>query len=317
LPVARLLGRFQAGTGLLLQLVVAPLRTHERAQAQAGHPSVPAGDVLGADRGLGSDAHLARLVQAGVPAVRRGGARQSVEFTPGRPFVRPRVRRTPAVNGSPRSRWLTARGLHGRPVAWLTPQACPAWLPREASAALPDSVGRREGRDDSGTRGFRTRQITRVTTRLDAALSRVADLAARVPPALAGRNLAGAPQDHAAAGGVARPHGARWPEGTARLRPGRQPRAPGHVALRQAPTPRRGAHQLPGGPAMAQRAKPGQAGRGVDRQPCPPRSGGAARQEAAAHEFPVHGYTPASTASAVGPANAHRLTSCHSALPPF
>jgi hypothetical protein len=36
----------------------------------------------------------------------------------------------------------------------------------------------REGRDDIGRPGFRTRQITLVTTRLDAAVSWVADLAA-------------------------------------------------------------------------------------------------------------------------------------------
>jgi hypothetical protein len=39
LPVARLLGLFHAGTGLLLKLVVAPLVTHDLAQVQAIHPS--------------------------------------------------------------------------------------------------------------------------------------------------------------------------------------------------------------------------------------------------------------------------------------
>jgi hypothetical protein len=38
-PVARLLGRFQASTGLLRKRVVAPLLTHDRAQVQAVHPS--------------------------------------------------------------------------------------------------------------------------------------------------------------------------------------------------------------------------------------------------------------------------------------
>jgi hypothetical protein len=54
------------------------------------------GDVLVADRGLCSYAHVALLVQAGVHAVRRVGARQIVDVTPGRPFVRPSVRRTSA-----------------------------------------------------------------------------------------------------------------------------------------------------------------------------------------------------------------------------
>jgi hypothetical protein len=38
-PVARLLGLFHAGTGVLLKLVVAPLLTHDLARVQAVHPS--------------------------------------------------------------------------------------------------------------------------------------------------------------------------------------------------------------------------------------------------------------------------------------
>jgi hypothetical protein len=64
--------------------------------------------VLVADRGLCSYAHLALLAQAGVHAVLRLGARQLVDFTPGRPCVMPGVRRTSAVTGIPRSRWRTA-----------------------------------------------------------------------------------------------------------------------------------------------------------------------------------------------------------------
>jgi hypothetical protein len=85
-PVARLLGLFHAGTGLLLKRVAAPLVTNDMAQAQAVYPSVPAGDMLVADRGLCSYARLALLAQAGLHAVLRVGARQLVDFTPGRPL---------------------------------------------------------------------------------------------------------------------------------------------------------------------------------------------------------------------------------------
>jgi hypothetical protein len=37
-PIARLLGLFHAGTGVLLKLVVAPLLTHDLARVQAVHP---------------------------------------------------------------------------------------------------------------------------------------------------------------------------------------------------------------------------------------------------------------------------------------
>jgi hypothetical protein len=176
-PVARLLGLFHAGTGVLLKLVVAPLLTHDLARVQAVHPSLQAGDVLVADRGLCSYAHLALLAQAGVHAVLRVGARQIVDFTPGRPFVKPSVRRTPAVKGIPRSRWLTALGVHDQLVAWLKPTTCPSWLTREALAALPEALVLREVRYGIGRPGFRTRQITLVTTLLDAAVYRVDDLA--------------------------------------------------------------------------------------------------------------------------------------------
>ena len=95
--------------------------------------------MLVADRGLCSYAHLALLVQAGVHAVLRVGARQMVDFTPGRPFVRPSGRRTAAVNGRPRSRGLKALGVDDQLVTWLKPTPCPSWLPRETFAALPDA----------------------------------------------------------------------------------------------------------------------------------------------------------------------------------
>jgi hypothetical protein len=133
--------------------------------------------VLVADRGRCSYADLALLVQASLPAVLRVGARQLVDVTPGRPFVRPGVRRTPAVKGLPRSRWLNALGIHDQLVVWLKPTTYPSWLTRETLAALPEALVLREVRYHTGTPGFRTRQITLVTTRLDAELSCVADLA--------------------------------------------------------------------------------------------------------------------------------------------
>jgi hypothetical protein len=178
-PVARRLGLFPAGTGLLLKRVVAPLLTHDLAQVRAVHPTLPPGDVLVADRGRCASAHLALLVQADLHAVLRVGARQMVDFAPGRPCGMPGVRRTPAGKGLPRSRWLNALGLHDQLVTWLKPKTSPAWLTREPLAARPEALGRREVRDHLDTPGFRTRQIILVTTRLDAAVYRVADRAER------------------------------------------------------------------------------------------------------------------------------------------
>jgi hypothetical protein len=172
-PVARLLGLFHAGTGLLLKLVTAPLLTHDFAQVPAVHPSLQEGDVLVADRSLCSYAHLALLAQAGLHAVLRVGARQIVDFTPGRPFVLASVRRTPAVKGLPRSRWLKTIGFHDQLVTWFKPKTCPSWLARETLAALPEALVLREVRYHIGRPGFRTRQITLVTTLLDAEIYRI------------------------------------------------------------------------------------------------------------------------------------------------
>ena len=59
----------------------------------------------------------------------------------------------------------------------MKPQPRPSWLARETWAALPEALVRREVRDHRGRPGFRTRQITLVTTLLDADSSRVADRA--------------------------------------------------------------------------------------------------------------------------------------------
>ena len=64
LTVCGEIGLFHAGTRVLLKLVIAPLLIHDLARVQAVHPSVQPGDVLVADRGLCSYAHLALLVQA-------------------------------------------------------------------------------------------------------------------------------------------------------------------------------------------------------------------------------------------------------------
>jgi hypothetical protein len=109
--------------------------------------------------------------------VRRVGARQIVDFPPGRPVVTPGVRRTPAVKGIPRSRWLKALGIHDQLVVWLNPKTRPSWLTREALTALPESLVLQEVRDHIGSPGFRTHQITLVTTPLNAAVYRVDDLA--------------------------------------------------------------------------------------------------------------------------------------------
>ena len=167
-PVARLLALFHAGTGLLTQLVVSPLNTHELSRVQQIPPAMGPGDVLVTDRGLSSYAHLALLGQAGLHALRRVGARQIVDFTPSRPFVMPGTRRTLQIKGVPRSRWIMAQGQEDQRVEWFKPKTYPPWLDQETFEALPASVVLRELRYQVSQPGFRSRLITLVTTLVDA-----------------------------------------------------------------------------------------------------------------------------------------------------
>ena len=129
------------------------------------HPSLEAGDVLVADRGFCSYGHIARLHRRGVDLVFRMHQRQIVDFTPGRPHA---VGKKQRQRGLPRSRWIRALGQTDQIVGWTKPATCPTYLSRERWAALPEEVTVREVRYRVETAGYRTREVTLVTTLLDA-----------------------------------------------------------------------------------------------------------------------------------------------------
>ena len=105
-PVAHLLALFHAGTGLLLEVAAAPLRTQDITGLAGVLGLLTAGDVLVADRGFCSFASLALVMSRGIPAVFRLHQKQIVDFTPGRAHARPGQKRVP--KGIPRSRWIRA-----------------------------------------------------------------------------------------------------------------------------------------------------------------------------------------------------------------
>ena len=175
-PVAHLLALFHAGTGLVVRMLAAPLRTHDLSQVVELHPELRPGDVLVADRGFCSYAHLALLVQAGVQAVFRMHQRHIVDFTPGRSHVEP-ARRGKGHKGQPRSSWITQLGKHDQLVHWLKPLTCPQWMGVEQFAHLPARLVVRELRYRVHRKGFRVTSITLVTTLLDAELYPVEALA--------------------------------------------------------------------------------------------------------------------------------------------
>lgn len=168
-PVAHLLTLFHAGTGMLQKVIVSPLRTHDMKHAAEIHPELAAGDVVLADRGFCSFAHLAQLASAGLHGVMRIHQRMIVDFRKGRMHAppSPQFPKLKGVQGLPRSRWVKWLGHLDQIVEWYKPKQRPKWLTPEAYAALPNSLQVREVRYRIQRPGFRVQEVTLVTTLLD------------------------------------------------------------------------------------------------------------------------------------------------------
>lgn len=162
-PVAHLLALFHSGTGLLLRVVAAPLRTHDLRHAALMHDELDAGDVLLADRGFASYAHLALVSLRRLHAVFRCHQKQIVSFRVGRKHTGQRK----ATKGLPRSRYVRRLGRHDHVVEYTKPTRRPAWMDAATWAGLPATLLVRELRFATPQRGCRTQVITLVTTLLD------------------------------------------------------------------------------------------------------------------------------------------------------
>ena len=174
-PVAHLLALFHAGTGLLLEVAAAPLRTSDFAGLADVLGLLTAGDVLVADRGFCSFAGLALALSRGIHAVFRVHQKQIVDFTPGRAHARPGQKRVP--KGMPRSRWIRAHGLRDQSVEYFRPAERPDRMSEAEYRDLPESIVVREVRYRIDAPGFRTREVTLVTTLLDAEMYPAEELA--------------------------------------------------------------------------------------------------------------------------------------------
>ena len=172
-PVAHLLALFDAASGQLLDVLISSWRIHDLTRAAEVHDHFQRGDVLLADRGFCSYAHLAQLAQRGVHAVLRMHQKQIVDFRPRRPAARAK-----GDTGRPRSTWLARCGDHDQLVLWPRPTSRSRTMTAAQHAALPAYLVVRELRYRVTTPGFRTRQVTLVTTLLDPQRYQAAALAA-------------------------------------------------------------------------------------------------------------------------------------------
>jgi Transposase DDE domain len=160
-PVAHVLALFHAGAGFLQRTILAPMRTHDMANAARMIPEMDDDDILLADRAFASFAHLAMIFGAKRHAVFRCHQNQIVNFQPHRKH------RTSSKDpaGLPTSRWLKRLGKHDQLVEYVK-QPKPDWMTDEEFAALPETVVIRELRVKIKV-DCRVKTITLVTTLLD------------------------------------------------------------------------------------------------------------------------------------------------------
>lgn len=163
-PVAHFLCLVHASTGMITKVLTSPLRTHDMSQVARLHPEMRADDVLVADRGFCSFAHLALVLQANLNAVFRVHQRQRIDFTPGRAYNMPGVTGKKYKRGLPNSRWIRTLGNHDQIVEWFKPKQPPRWMSAEQFASLASSIIVRELCYQIARDGFRCREITLVTT---------------------------------------------------------------------------------------------------------------------------------------------------------
>ena len=171
-PVPKVLGLFDAFSGLMLGALGFPLYTHEQSKVRMLHPLLKAGDLLVGDRGFCSYVHLVMLFSCGVFGLFRIHQRQIVDFRPHRKHRRNyskgsrHAKRKAKGKPMPHSRYVRRLGKHDHVVEWFKGNR-PQWMDEQQFAALPDSLLVRELRFVLPRKGQRTLCVTIATTLLD------------------------------------------------------------------------------------------------------------------------------------------------------
>ena len=174
-PIANVLMLFNARTGLAIDAITAPLRTHEMSLAAGTHQHMAIGDLVIGDDSFGSYAHLALLQQMGLHGLFPAHHIRIVDFTPGRACIEP-GKVDGDAKGLPRSQWIKSLGELDQIVQWFKPANRPQWMTTEQWKQLPPTLTVREIRRTVARPGFRPVTLTIVTTLLDPKIYRPDDL---------------------------------------------------------------------------------------------------------------------------------------------
>jgi hypothetical protein len=168
-PVAHLLAMFDASSSMLMELIAAPLRTHDFSLVSQVHPLMSSGDVVVADCGFCSWVHVALLLSRGIHAVFALHQRLVAPFDqppettpePGKPADKKRRGRASAMIA------VKDLGEQDQIVQWSKPKRKPDWMDQKEFDALPETIRVRVLRYRVRDRDCRTHAVTLVTTLLD------------------------------------------------------------------------------------------------------------------------------------------------------
>jgi hypothetical protein len=166
-PTAHLMLMMDLASGLLVDCIDSPLRTHDASVAARTHRQLQAGDIVLGDDAFGTYMHLALLLRANLHAIMPSHHRRIVDFTPDRPHV-PKHRNTQKKSaGKPRSRIVRTLGGEDQIVELFKPPKRPDWMAQSQWEQIPESITVREIRRVVKRRGFRPITVTITTTLLD------------------------------------------------------------------------------------------------------------------------------------------------------
>lgn len=164
-PIIKLLGVFDASSGLIRQMIFSALCVHESTLLMQLGAALRPGDVVLADRGFCSFVNVAMLHLRHACAVFRMHQKVNVDFTPNRPHGSLRGKKQ--FKGKTRSRYIRSLGAMDQLVEWMRPRARPKWLSAAEWVLLPATIQIRELRYVIERPGYRTRVVTIATTLLD------------------------------------------------------------------------------------------------------------------------------------------------------
>ena len=143
-PIARIATLFGLSTGAVIDAALSSLKTGEVNLFRQFYSHLQPGEVALGDRMFGSYADISELARRGVDSVFRLHGRRKCDFRTGK------------------------RLGHLDPlVMWQKPKQCPPGLSHKQFEPLEATVKVREVRFEVKQKGFRTKQVTLVTTLLD------------------------------------------------------------------------------------------------------------------------------------------------------